>query len=223
MTYSEIVTNLNNFATDYRNYSNAARNPNYLYSERVYYLGLAINALQSIADLAHQYPGIVSRLPAGTLPDYSDQAIFHLFERQRDLYLERLREFRRNISSGNYNLGEEMSLKMSRLRDTNNVLRSNSTVNEPPGARDARNHALGSVVGTALKYPVHLVSRLLQDGSRLIGRVVAAPLHLINYPMSMIINPDSPYQGRLVHAVGDTIGNILSTGVRIIDNGIMRL
>ena len=41
--------------------------------------------------------------------------------------------------------------------------------------------------------------------------------------MSMIINPDSPYQGRLVHAVGDTIGNILSTGVRIIDNGIMRL
>lgn len=223
MTYSEIITTLNNLSDDYRNYANAARNPGYSYSERVYYLGLAIHSLQLLAEVCHRYPAIATRLPAGSLPDYSDQSIYHLFDRQRALYLERLRELRRNIGSGNYNLNDEMGLKISRLRDTNNILRSNSTLNEPPGARDARNHALASVIGTALKYPVHLVSRVLQGGARLIGQVVAAPLHLITYPMSMIINPDNPYTGRMVHNIGEGLGEVLSTGVRIIDNGIMRL
>ena len=223
MTYSEILQAFNNLANDYRDYSNMARNPGYQYSERVYYLGLAINSLQQIADLAHQYPGIVARFPRGMLPDYSDQAIFHLFDRQRDLYLERLRELRRNIRGGNYNLNEEMSLKISRLRDTNNIFRSNSTTNVPPGALDARNHALGSVIGTALKYPIRLVSRVLQSGARIIGQVAALPVHLVTYPMSMLINPDSPYQGRTVQQVGENIGNLLATGVRVIENGIMRL
>ena len=223
MTYNEIKDNFNNLATDYRNYSDMARNPNDQYCERVYYLGLAINTLQQIADLAHQYPGIASRFPKGTLPDYSDQAIFHLFDRQRVLYLEKLKELKRNISTGNYNLGEEMSLKMSRLRDTNNILKSNSTLNEAPGAREARNHALGSVIGTALKYPIHMVSRVLQSEAKLIGHVVASPLHLISYPMSVLTNHNSPYTGKMVHQVGDTLGNVLSSGVRIIDNGIMRL
>ena len=223
MTYSEIIRMINNYADEYRMYSNAARNPGYSYSERVYYLGLAINTLQQLRELCNRYPAIVTRFPAGYLPDYSDQAIYHLFDRQRDLYIERLRELRRNISSGNYSLDEEMGLKLSRLRDTNNVLRSNSTLNEPPGARAARNHALGSVIGTALKYPIHLVSRILQGGARLIGQVVAAPLHLITYPMSMIINPDNPYTGRTVHEIGEGLAQVLSTGVRVIDNGIMRL
>ena len=61
MTYSEIITTLNNLSDDYRNYANAARNPGYSYSERVYYLGLAIHSLQLIAEVCHRYPAIATR------------------------------------------------------------------------------------------------------------------------------------------------------------------
>ena len=221
MTYSEIIEELNDLKENYRNCSNASRDPSYSYSERVFYLGSAIHSLKQIGMICHEYPAVAKRFKTGFLPDYSDQAIYRLYDRQRELYIERLRALKRNIGEGNYSLGDEMRLKVSRLRDTNAIL--NGSKNEPPGARVARNRAAASVIGTALKYPVHLISRVLQGGSRIIGQVLAAPLHLISYPMSMIINPDSPYQGRMVQNIGDTLGNVLSTGVRVIDNGIMRL
>ncbi len=221
MTYSEIIEELNDLKENYRNCSNASRDPSYSYSERVFYLGSAIHSLKQIGMICHEYPAVAKRFKPGFLPDYSDNALYRLYDRQKELYIERLRALRRNIGEGNYSLGDEMRLKVSRLRDTNNILRINA--NEPPGARVERNKAVASVLGTALKYPIHMVSRLLQGGSRIIGQVIAAPLHLISYPMSMIINPDSPYQGKTVQNIGDTLGNILSTGVRVIYNGIMRL
>ena len=38
----------------------------------------------------------------------------------------------------------------------------------------------------------------------------------------MIFNK-SPYDGKVVNEIGETFGNIISSGVRVIDNGIMRL
>ena len=55
------------------------------------------------------------------------------------------------------------------------------------------------------------------------GHVVTAPLHLISYPLKKLIKPDSPYTGKAVEEIGYRLSNFLSTGIRVIDNGIKRL
>jgi hypothetical protein len=221
MTYSEIISILDEAKERYQRYMNEYYNVHQDLCLRQYYIGLAITNLQDIADIFHKYPAIAAKVK-GNYPDCTDLAIYHLIDKQRALYVDRLRELKKRIKDGTYNLDYEMSIKLTRLRDANRLVNGNDNINVPAGAVDARNDALLSVAGTALKYPVHAVSKVLQGGAKLLGKLITIPLHMVGLPIHMIFNK-SPYDGKVVNEIGETFGNIISSGVRVIDNGIMRL
>ena len=222
MTYNDIVNTLKKHSDEYVRASNVIRDESVGYRERVFNAGLAIQELQSLKELANRYPQITRRLPKGTLVDYSDQAMFRVFERQRGLYLERLKNLRKNIKDGNYNLNDEMALKVERLRDTNNVIKSNETLNVAPGALDEKRRAVASIVGTALKYPIHIVSKILEGGSRIIGNIVSIPVHAVAYPFHLITKK-TPYDGKVANEIGEKVGEFLARGSQFLDNTIKRI
>jgi len=223
MTYKEIVEYLVKLAKEYREYSNYVHDEKMSYRDRVFYSGLAIETLQNIQEVAGRYPVIIQKLPPYTLPEYNREAIYRLFERQRYLYLEELKKIKARIKDGTYNISDEMHLKVERMHDITNIIKSNQTLNTAPGAKDVKRHALLSIIGTAFKYPVHIVNRVLEAGVHIVGRVLTLPLHLVSYPIKRVIKPNSPYTGKKVEDIGYKLSNFLSTGVRVIDQSIKKL
>ncbi len=222
MTYSDIVNTLKSLSDEYIECSNKMRDESIPYRERVFNAGLCVQRLQSLKELATRYPSIVRRLPKGTIVDYSDQAILHMVDRQRDLYKQRLKGLKQRIKDGTYDLNEEMALKVERLRDVNNIVNDNTTLNVAEGALDEKRRAVASVIGTAVKYPFHIATKAIEGGSRLIGKVASLPVHLLAYPFH-VLTRNTPYDGKFVNAIGDKIGEFLSTGARAIDNTIKRI
>lgn len=222
MTVNDIVNTLKNYSSEYIRASNIMRDESVEYRDRVFNAGLAIQSLQSLKELASRYPQIVRRLPKGTLVDYSDQSIFRVFERQRELYIERLKNLRKNIKDGNYSLNDEMALKVERLRDTNNVIKSNETLNVAQGAYDEKRRAVASILGTALKYPIHVVSKVIEGGARIIGNIVSIPIHAVAYPFHLITK-NTPYDGKVANEIGEKVGEFLAKGSRFLDNTVKRM
>ena len=103
------------------------------------------------------------------------------------------------------------------------TLNDNRTLNVAPGAFDEKKRALLSIAGSALKYPFHVVNRVLEAGAHIIGHVATLPLHLVSYPINLLFKPGSPYTGKVVEELGDKLSNFLSTGVRAIDRGIKKI
>ena len=222
-TANEIIEDLKKMAQEYLAYSNNMRDENLPYREKVFYSGLAIQTLQEIQELAGRYPQLVRTLPFGTIPDYSNQSIYNLFDRQKRLYLEELKKLRSKIKDGSYNISDEINLKVERLHDVNSIINDNRTLNVAPGAFDEKKRALLSIAGSALKYPFHVVNRVLEAGAHIIGHVATLPLHLVSYPINLLFKPGSPYTGKVVEELGDKLSNFLSTGVRAIDRGIKKI
>lgn len=222
MTYNDIVNTLKQHSDEYIRASNVMRDTSVGYRERVFNAGLAIQSLQNLKELANRYPQITRRLPKGTLVDYSDQAMFRVFERQRGLYLERLKNLKNNIKDGNYSLNDEMALKVERLRDTNNVIKSNETLNVAPGALDEKRRAVASILGTALKYPIHIISKILEGGARIIGNIASIPVHMFAYPYHLITKK-TPYDGKVANEFGEKIGEFIARGSIFLDNAVKRM
>lgn len=223
MTDAQVIAAMNRYCTEYRTYFNYANQRTFNYTDRAYYCGLAITTLQNIRDLANHYPTPVGTMAPGVVPDYSDVSFNNLVSLQSRIYHDQLVEMRRNIRNGTYRLSDEMAIKAERARSAAAVANNSTNLNVAQAALTERNRARLSMVGTALKYPVHAVSRIVQGASRLIGTVLTLPAHLLTYPLHMIISPDSEYTGHVVTEMGERIGNLISAGVRTIDNGIMRL
>jgi hypothetical protein len=223
MTDAQVVATMSSYCLEYQQYFNYANQRAFNYRDRVYYCGLAIATLQNIRDLANAYPGPVATMPATMIPNYSNAAFNNLIRLQSRIYHDQLIELRRDIRNGTYRLGDEMAVKSERARAAGAVISTSTDPSIIQEARRERNSARLSMVGTAIKYPLHAVARIIQGVSRLVGNVLTLPAHIITYPMHMIINPDREYTGHIVQEMGDQIGNLISTGVRLIDNGIMRL
>lgn len=222
MTYSDIVNTLKQLSSEYIECSNLMRDENTPYREKIFNAGLAIQRLQSLKELTSRYPTIARRLPEGTIVDCSDQAIFHMLERQRDLYKQRLKGLKQKIKDGTYDLNEEMALKVERLRDVNNLVNDNTTLNVAEGALDEKKRAFASVLGTAFKYPFHIATKAIEGGARLIGHIASLPVHMVAYPFHLLTK-NTPYDGKVANGFGEKVGEFLSKGARIIDNGIKRL
>lgn len=222
MTYSDIVNTLKTLSEEYIECSNKMRDESVPYSERTFNAGLCVQRLQSIKELANRYPAIVRRLPKGEIVDYSDQAILHMVDRQRQLYKERLKGLKQRIKDGTYDLNEEMALKIDRLRNVNNMVNDNTTLNVAEGALDEKKRAIASVIGTAFKYPFHIATKAIEGGARLIGHIASLPVHMVAYPFHLLTK-NTPYDGKVASEFGEKVGEFLSTGARIIDNGIKRI
>ena len=223
MTYSDIVHDFEKMNKEYLTYINKTYDDNAPYREKMFYSGLAIQTLQNIQELASRYPLVAKKLPFGAVPDYSNQAINRVFEAQRRIYLQELKKLKSKISKGTYNLNDEMSLKVERLRDINSIINDNRNLNIADGAFDEKKRMMFSIAGTALKYPVHVVTKTLEATGRVIGKVLSLPLHAIAYATKFMIKPESPYNGKVVNNIGDKLGDFLSTGARIVDHGIKKL
>ncbi|MBP5684209.1 MAG: hypothetical protein J6X02_03010 [Bacilli bacterium] len=223
MNSAQIISIMTSYSSEYNHYSQLAKQTGMNYHDRIYYCGLAITTLQNIKDLANQYPSVIRTMAPGIVPDYSDVSFNNLVSLQSRIYHDQLVELRKNIRNGTYRLRDEMALKRERARMASAVANNSTNTNVSQAALEERNKARLSMAGTALKYPLHAVSRIIQGASRLVGNVLTLPAHIITYPLHMIISPDRQYTGHAVQELGDQIGNIISSGVRLIDNGIMRL
>ena len=223
MTDAQVVSLMTSYSVDYQQYFNLANQRGLNYRDRVYYCGIAIATLQNIKDLANAHPAPVATMTPGIVPNYSDATFNSLIRLQTRIYHDQLVELRRNIRNGSYRLGDEMAVKNERARAASAIANTSTDSNVIQEATRERNRARLSMIGTAVKYPLHGVARVLQGASRLVGNVLTLPAHLLTYPLHMLINPDREYTGHVVQEMGERMGNIISTGVRLIDDGIMRL
>ncbi len=222
MTVNDIINTLKNYSDEYIRASNIMRDDNVPYRDKIFNCGIAIQSLQSLKELASRYPAVVRKLPKGTLVDYSDQSIFRVFERQRSLYKNELKKLKKRIKDGTYDINDEMALKVERLRDTNNIIKDNTTLNVAAGALDEKKRAFASVLGTAAKYPFHIVTKILEGGARIIGNIASIPIHMFAYPYHLMTKK-TPYDGKVANEIGDRIANFLAKGARTLDNGIKRI
>ncbi len=222
MTVNDIINALKAHSDNYNKAYKLLENSNEPYRNRIFNCGAAIHDLQSIREIAMRYPQVVRRLPKGTLVDYSDNSMYKLFEKQREIYKNELKKLKESIKDGTFTLKNEMNIKVDRLRDASHVIRDNEIWNNVPGAQEERNRALGSVIGTAFKYPLHVVTRILEGGARIIGNIVSIPVHMIAFPFHLITKK-TPYDGKVANKFGAKIGDFLSAGARLIDKGIKRM
>ena len=222
MTVNDIINTLKQYSDEYRRASNIMRDDNAPYRDKIFNCGIAIQSLQSLKELAGRYPAVVRKLPKGTLVDYSDQSIFRVFERQRSLYKNELKKLKKRIKDGTYDINDEMALKVERLRDTNNIIKDNTTLNVAAGALDEKKRAVASILGTAVKYPFHIVTKILEGGARIIGNIASIPIHMFAYPFHLMTKK-TPYDGKVANEIGDRIANFLAKGARTLDDGIKRI
>ena len=66
-----------------------------------------------------------------------------------------------------------------------------------------------STVGSVAKIPTIGVTKILRSGAKLTAKILISPLHIYAYLFSKLINPNTPYKGKMVGNMSNGLEKVL--------------
>jgi len=133
------------------------------------------------------------------------------------------KRIRTNKKSEDNRLSSEIGLKIQKTINSYKQISLSSDNQELAGniAKSIGNTI--STIGSVAKIPAIGFTKIVKSGAKLTAKVVTSPLHIYGYLLGKVINPDSPYKGKVVGKMSDGLEELITSVMEKQEEIIRRL
>ena len=135
----------------------------------------------------------------------------------------RLRDVKQNSNSSLSQLPKEFGLKIKKTVNSIRQLKQSRTKLELLANSAKLSGNILSTTGTVAKAPVIATLNIISKTVPTIGKIMVQPLQVPVYLFSKFINPDAPYNSRMITNIGNGLGKILASTLNFTQNNIRKI